>query len=41
MTWKKIANLPQPSITAASSSSFGIPLINCMHRKIKNADPPK
>ena len=31
----------QPSIRAASSSSFGIVRKNCRKRKIKNAPPPK
>jgi hypothetical protein len=37
MTWRKIPYGEQPSILAASSSSAGIPRMNCTMRNTKNA----
>ena len=41
MIRKKIPKWLQPSISAASSSSFGMPLMNCMIMKTKKAMPKK
>ncbi len=40
MMRRKISPLPQPSISAASSISRGMPRMNCMIMKMKNAVPP-
>ena len=39
MIRKKIPKWLQPSISAASSSSFGMPRMNCMIMKMKKAIP--
>jgi len=38
MIFKKIFILLAPSIIAASSSSFGIPMKNCLNRKMPKAE---
>ena len=41
MIRKKMPNWLHPSISAASSSSFGMPRMNCMIMKMKKAMPKK